>query len=76
MSEKPGWIRMSIHPIMTDEEIGAILDALDALARNHKEWANDYVYNPHTNEFHHQSALGFEESIVRQWFNGQLDANA
>ncbi len=76
LSEKPGWIRMSIHPIMTDEEIGAILDALDALARNHKEWANDYVYNPHTNEFHHQRALGFEESIVRQWFNGKLDANA
>ena len=76
LSEKPGWIRMSIHPIMTNEEICSILDALEALAQHYKEWGKDYVYNPHTNEFHHQNALGFEESIVSQWFGGNLGHKA
>lgn len=73
LSEKPGWIRMSIHPVMTNEEILLILDALEGLAQNYKVWGEDYLYNPHTNEFHHKATLGFEESMVDQWFNKKLD---
>ncbi|MFM8362704.1 MAG: aminotransferase class V-fold PLP-dependent enzyme [Haliscomenobacter sp.] len=28
LSEKPGWIRLSIHPILTDAEVSTILDAI------------------------------------------------
>ena len=36
---KPGWIRMSIHPTTTNEEMAFVCESLKALAKNHKEWA-------------------------------------
>ena len=51
LSEKPGWVRLSLHPTMTDHEVVYIADALRQISRNHKEWSNDYTYNKHTNEF-------------------------
>lgn len=42
-SNKPGWIRMSIHPTHTNQEIGFILNAIKQLAEHHLEWKKDYV---------------------------------
>ncbi|MCB0478507.1 MAG: aminotransferase class V-fold PLP-dependent enzyme [Crocinitomicaceae bacterium] len=41
-SLKPGWIRMSIHPTHTDQEIEYILDAIEELSRNFNTWMEDY----------------------------------
>ena len=41
-SLKPGWIRMSIHPTHTNEEVQYILDGIEALAKEHQNWAVDY----------------------------------
>ena len=41
-SSKPGWIRMSIHPTMTEEEVHYIMDGIEALAANFQEWRKDY----------------------------------
>lgn len=51
LSAKPGWVRMSIHPTMTNGDVDYILGALEEIARKHKEWARDYTYNPISNEF-------------------------
>ena len=48
---KPGWVRMSIHPTMTNDEIHFIMNAIEELSKNHKEWGVDYTYNNKTNEF-------------------------
>lgn len=40
---KPGWIRLSIHPSMTDEELIFICDSIEMLVRSHREWSRDYV---------------------------------
>ncbi|HMQ61943.1 MAG TPA: aminotransferase class V-fold PLP-dependent enzyme, partial [Flavilitoribacter sp.] len=69
LSMKPGWIRMSIHPTMTDDELEQILDAIEALCKNHREWANDYAYNPKTNEFSYNSGGPAEQDKVDQWFD-------
>ena len=29
---KPGWVRLSVHPTMTDEEVGYIADAVEEVA--------------------------------------------
>jgi hypothetical protein len=50
---KPGWVRFSIHPSMTNDEVDFIVDALEDLAKNHVEWAKDYTYDPATNEFYY-----------------------
>ncbi|MCB9288620.1 MAG: aminotransferase class V-fold PLP-dependent enzyme [Lewinellaceae bacterium] len=69
LSEKPGWIRMSIHPIMTDEELDHILDAIEAVYHHHKEWEEEYEYNAHTNEFTCKSDTGYETQLVDGWFS-------
>ena len=44
-STKPGWIRMSIHPSLTDDEVRYIIAGIKAVAENHKEWINDYDFD-------------------------------
>ncbi len=65
---KPGWIRMSIHPTTTSAEIEYVCKAIQSLAENHKEWAKEYQYNAETNEFLHQNATSFENTLVAEWF--------
>ena len=68
---KPGWIRMSIHPTTTNEEMQFVCDSIKALAKNHKTWASDYEYIGANNEFVHKSAKEdtTQDSEVRSWFN-------
>jgi selenocysteine lyase/cysteine desulfurase len=64
--QKPGWIRMSIHPTTTDAEIRYVCESIKELAKHHEAWANDYNYNRATNEFIHKN-----ESVatnVKDWF--------
>lgn len=72
LSCKPGWIRMSVHPVMTDEEINFMLDAIEQVALHYADWKKDYVYEPDTNEYHH---ITFKDKIniqVSEWFNEKL----
>lgn len=48
---KPGWVRLSVHPTMTDNEMNLIMDAIGQVAANHAEWGRDYHYCPANNEF-------------------------
>lgn len=68
LANKPGWVRMSIHPTMTDEEIDYILDSLEQLCHHHTTWAKDYIYDAHTNEFRHHAALETEQTLVDDWY--------
>ena len=65
---KPGWIRMSIHPTTISSEIEYVCNAIKSLAENHKEWALEYRYDSETNEFIHQQATSFENTLVEKWF--------
>lgn len=44
-SSKPGWIRFSVHPTFTNEEIEFACKAISDLAANFKEWSNDYEHD-------------------------------
>jgi len=67
-SKKPGFIRVSLHPTMTDEELEVIIDAMKQIAKNHVEWAKDYRYNTLTNEFYHYQEEDRDEEI-KAWFS-------
>lgn len=71
-SMKPGWVRLSLHPIMTNEEVLFITDAIKQLSENHKEWAKDYAYNGNTNEFDNTRTGNLEGDIVESWFSKDL----
>jgi selenocysteine lyase/cysteine desulfurase len=66
--QKPGWIRMSIHPTTTNDEIAFVCDSIKSLAANHVLWQNDYQYNNQTNEFNHTNAQPFAQNMVASWF--------
>ena len=68
LSQKPGWIRLSLHPTMTNAEIYTILDAIRQVQENHEVWGRDYRYNNKTNEFSHVAEMADKTEIVRPWF--------
>lgn len=41
-SKKPGWIRLSIHPTHTDDEIHYMMESIRQLALNHEKWTEGY----------------------------------
>jgi hypothetical protein len=67
LSEKPGWVRLSLHPTMTNDELVFIVDAIRQIAINHKDWAEDYTYHKHTNEFRFKHEFT-PEIAVDDWF--------
>jgi hypothetical protein len=68
LSQKPGWIRLSLHPTMTNEELYFIIEAIKKVAVHHLEWKKDYLYNKHTNEFKHLKEWHQKDELVNSWF--------
>ncbi|NEW79005.1 MAG: aminotransferase class V-fold PLP-dependent enzyme [Gelidibacter sp.] len=66
--ERPGWIRMSIHPTITNEEILYVCESIKEVAENIEEWRNDYQYDAIKNEFIHKTAKSIENDMVNNWF--------
>jgi len=51
LTDKPGWIRVSLHPTSTDAEAHYIVDAIQQLSVNYSDWQKDYQFDAHTGEF-------------------------
>ena len=68
LMQKPGWIRMSIHPTTTTDEIEFVCNSIIELSKNHENWAKDYHYNAITNEFLHKNSNPNELDLVNSWF--------
>lgn len=71
LSEKPGWIRISLHPTMTNDEILFIGKSIRDVAENWEVWSADYNYDIRKNEFSHKNGYPQESSVVDSWF-GQI----
>jgi selenocysteine lyase/cysteine desulfurase len=56
-ASKPGWVRLSVHPTTTDEEIDYMTTALTELAEQHSEWCKDYRINWSSGQIEHLNAL-------------------
>ena len=52
LSEKPGWVRLSLHPIMTEEEVDYIVDAIEQIVQQPEHWKSFYNYSVTANEFY------------------------
>ncbi len=70
LSEKPGWIRMSLHPTMTNDELYMVTDAIKEIIENIDEWEKDYKYEVSTNEFYYKDGENFDV-IINEWFEKQ-----
>ena len=69
LSLKPGWIRLSLHPTMADSELLYITESIRQVVDNGAEWGKDYIYDRHTNEYHHISFRDPVNDEVADWFS-------
>ncbi|CAM1362039.1 Selenocysteine lyase/Cysteine desulfurase [Tenacibaculum sediminilitoris] len=68
-TEKPGWVRLSVHPTITNEEVQFICESLQALAENIEEWSKDYEYDIIKNDYVHKTVEPIEKQLVTDWFS-------
>ena len=66
---KPGWVRLSVHPVMTNTEINFIMDAVSLTASHFSEWAQDYIYDAASNEYSFKAFETQEQHQAENWFN-------
>lgn len=69
LSEKPGWVRLSIHPIMTNQEIDYIINALKEVTHEGQKWSEDYVYDLKRNEFFHHKESNDRKNHIDEWYD-------
>lgn len=68
LSDKPGWVRLSIHPTITDKEISDFIEAVRYISENIETLIKDYIYHPKKNEFIHKDDKGESKDVVLSWF--------
>jgi len=68
LSEKPGWVRWSLHPTMTDAEVDLMIEALDNIVTNIKTYQEDYKYINRKNEFVHKNNP-CDAELMNKWFS-------
>lgn len=54
LSNKPGWVRVSLHPTMTDEEAVFVARAIREVMSNYQRWKEDYQFDLASGEYHHK----------------------
>ena len=69
LSEKPGWIRMSLHPTMTDNELDYIFNAIEEISRDIDILRKEYKYNKKRNDFVHRNETDLSGRLVKEWFD-------
>ncbi len=68
-SEKPGWVRFSLHPTMTEEELYFIMNGINDIVTNINTYLKDYTYNKDNNEYYHNSELDNNFEFLDDWFS-------
>jgi selenocysteine lyase/cysteine desulfurase len=69
MQSKPGWVRLSIHPTMTNAEIKFIMDAIELTVLRFNEWEKDYSYDHGANKYVFKDVEETVQGKVEDWFN-------
>ncbi len=66
-SEKPGWVRISLHPTMTDAELDYVIDAVAEISENIENLAKNYYQDKKSGEWFHNT-FKFDDEKLSQWF--------
>jgi len=68
LTEKPGWVRLSVHPTMKDEDLLYISDAIHQIITNISVWEKDYKFDKACGEFFHKDVPRLEPEDYENWF--------
>ena len=55
LTHKPGWVRLSLHPTMTNEELDYVANAIEQVLDMGRSWAKDYDFHPPSGEYSHKT---------------------
>lgn len=69
LSDKPGWVRVSLHPTMTDNEAAFLCNSIEETIINIDKWSLDYSYDVHRNEFFHKDFNDEKVFPINEWFS-------
>ena len=67
LSEKPGWVRWSLHPTMTNKEVDIMITALKDIVENIDIYQKDYIHVQRSNVFRHKDH-DKESEFMKDWF--------
>lgn len=67
LADKPGWVRMSLHPTMSIAEIDTMISAVRDIADNGQYYAQDYHHHVALATFTHRSIGSASESTDEPW---------
>lgn len=67
-----GWIRLSLHPVMTEEEVNFIADAIKYITVNSNELLRLYEYSGKTNEYYPLQKDNRLNRELTKWLNLEL----
>lgn len=68
LSDKPGWIRWSLHPTTTNAEVELMITALQDIVQNIGTYKNDYEHIVRSNVYKHKQQSTNNE-LINQWFS-------
>lgn len=68
LSLKPGWVRLSLHPTMTSEELEEIIKALEYISLNINDLREKYQHSKSSNEFFNKDFKQDYKHIFNTWF--------
>ena len=66
--DRPGWIRMSLHPTTSNDEVRYICEAIKNVATNIDRFKADYTFCAVNKEYQHKNDNKTIEALVDTWF--------
>ena len=67
-SSRPGWIRLSVHPTLTDREVIEICDAIEHVATHAQHYTSQYHCPKGSNIFIYANRETGTQALIDSWF--------
>lgn len=67
LSDKPGWVRISLHPTNTDEEAQFIVNAVAQIMQNIDTWKTKYQFVAAKGDFVHELAQATHQQDIEMF---------
>ena len=65
---RPGWIRLSVHPTLTDKEVIEICDAIEHVATHAQHYTSQYDCPKGSNTFTYSNRETGTQALIDSWF--------
>lgn len=67
-TDRPGWVRLSIHPTTSNEEVSYMINSIKFIVENIDNYRDKYSYDQAINDFIYNGEKNFTEINITDWF--------